>query len=254
MFKIVRDSWLIFGSALRTHLREPAWVFFGLFQPVCYMLLFAPLLKNLVGVPGFPTGGAYNVFTPGLMMMMAIFGTGFAGFAVIGQLREGVIERLRVTPVSRLAMMIGMISVALLTLLVQTLLLLILGLLLGFRPDTAGMVLLILLELVGGLVMASCSYAVALALKDEGSLAAAVNLVALPLLLLSGIMLPLSLAPDILKNIAKANPLAYAVDGSRALVSGHLGDVAVFQGFIIFGVLAVLALYWVTSAVRKAAM
>ncbi len=254
MMKLVRDSWLIFGSALRTHLREPAWVFFGLFQPICYMLLFAPLLKNLVGVPGFPSGGAYNVFTPGLMMMMAIFGTGFAGFTVIGQLREGVIERLRVTPVSRLAIMIGMISVSLLTLLVQTLLLLGVGLLLGFRPDVAGVLLLLVLVLVGGLMMASCSYAVGLVLKDEGSLAAAVNLVALPLLLLSGIMLPLSFAPDILQNIAKANPLAYAVDGSRALVEGSLGDVAVLQSFIIFGVLSLLALFWVTRAVRKATM
>ncbi len=57
MMKLIRDSWLIFGSALRVTLRNPAWVFFGLFQPICYMLLFAPLLKNLVGVPGFPSGG-----------------------------------------------------------------------------------------------------------------------------------------------------------------------------------------------------
>src|SRR5579885_3308123 len=137
--KLIRDSWLIFVSQLRVMLREPAWVIFGLFQPVCYMLLFAPLLKNLANTPGFPSGGAYNVFTPGLMMMMSIFGTGFAGFTVIGQLREGVIERLRVTPVSRFAMMLGMISVSLLTLLVQTLLLAALGLLLGFRPDAAGL-------------------------------------------------------------------------------------------------------------------
>ncbi len=254
MVKIIRDSWLIFGSALRVMLRNPAWVFFGLFQPVCYMLLFAPLLKNLVGVPGFPTGGAYNVFTPGLMMMMAIFGTGFSGFTVIGQLREGTIERLRVTPVSRLALMLGMISVSLLNLLVQTTLLVGLGLLLGFRPDAGGLALLILLVLVGGLMMASCSYAVALVVKDEGALAAAVNLVALPLLLLSGIMLPLSFAPDILQQIAKANPFAYAVDASRALVGGNLSDVAVMQGFLIIGILALLALFWVTRSVRKAVM
>src|SRR5215831_11643967 len=228
--KLIRDTWLIFVSALRVTLRNPAWVVIGLFTPICYMLLFAPLLKNLVGMPGFPTGGAYNVFTPGLMMMMAIFGTGFAGFGVIARLREGVIERLRVTPVSRLAMMIGIIAVDLLNLLVQTGLLVGIGLLLGFRPDVGGLLLLLVLLVIGGLAMASCSYAVALVLKNESALAAAVNLVALPLLLLSGIMLPLSLAPDILKNIAKANPLAYAVDGSRALVSGHLGDVAVFQG------------------------
>ncbi|HKV59598.1 MAG TPA: ABC transporter permease [Ktedonobacteraceae bacterium] len=254
MTKLIRDSWLIFGSALRVMLRNPAWVFFGLFQPICYMLLFAPLLKNLVGTPGFPGGGAYNVFTPGLMIMMAIFGTGFAGFTVIGQLREGVIERLRVTPVSRLAMMVGMIAVSLLNLLVQAILLLGIGLLLGFRPDAGGLLLLLVLLLIGGLMMAACSYAIALILKNEGSLAAAVNLVALPLLLLSGIMLPLSLAPDILQKIAKANPFAYAVDASRALVAGNLGNVAVMQGFIIFGVLAVLSLFWVTSSIRKATM
>ena len=254
MAKLIRDSWLIFGSALRVMLRNPAWVFFGLFQPVCYMLLFAPLLKNLVGIPGFPGGGAYNVFTPGLMMMMAIFGTGFAGFTVIGQLREGVIERLRVTPVNRLAMMIGMISVSLLNLLAQTALLLGIGLLLGFRPDVGGLLLLVALLLLGGLMMASCSYAVALLLKNESALAAAVNLVALPLLLLSGIMLPLSFAPDILQKIARANPFAYAVDASRSLVAGNLSNVSVMQGFIIFAVLGLLALFWATRSIRKAAM
>lgn len=252
--KLIRDSWLIFCSQLRVMLREPAWVVFGLFQPICYMLLFAPLLKNLANTPGFPSGGAYNIFTPGLMMMMAIFGTGFAGFTVIGQLREGTIERLRVTPVSRLALMVGMIGVNLLQLLVQTAFLLVIGLLLGFKPDTAGLLLLVVLLLVGGLTMASASYAVGLMLKDEGSLAAAVNLVALPLLLLSGIMLPLTFAPDILKNIANFNPFNYAVEASRALVNGHLGDVSIPQGFIIFGVLALLTLFWVTRAVRKAAM
>ena len=254
MAKLVRDSWLIFGSALRVMLRNPAWVFLGLFQPICYMLLFAPLLKNLAGVPGFPTGGAYNVFTPGLMMMMAIFGSGFAGFTVIGQLREGVIERLRVTPVNRLALMIGMISVNLLNLLVQTLLLVGVGMLLGFRPDAGGLALLVVLVLIGGLMMGSCSYAVALVVKNEGSLAAAVNLVALPLLLLSGIMLPISLAPDILRTIAQGNPFAYSVDAARALVAGHLGDIAIAQAFIILGVLALLALWWATTSIRKAAM
>jgi ABC-2 type transport system permease protein len=90
--------------------------------------------------------------------------------------------------------------------------------------------------------------------KNEGSLAAAVNLVALPLLLLSGIMLPISMAPDILQKIAKVNPFAYSVDAARALVAGHLGDIAIAQAFIILGVLALLALWWATNSIRKAAM
>jgi len=250
MIKLLHDSWLIFGSALLTTQRNPVWVLIGLFQPICYIPLFAPLLQKVGGIGG----QAYNVFTPGLMLMMAIFGAGFAGFGVIGRLREGVIERWRVTPVSRLAMMIGIVAVDLLNLTAQTLLLLGIGLLLGFRPNAGGMVLLILLLLLAGLTMASCSYAIALILKNESSLAAMVNLFALPLLLLSGVMLPLTLAPDLLQNIAKGNPFAYAVNGGRALVNGNLSDITVIQAFCIFAITAGLALFWATRAIRKAAM
>jgi ABC-2 type transport system permease protein len=252
--KLLRDSWLMFGSTLRVTLRNPAWVFIGLFQPVCYMLLFAPLLKNLVGVPGFPRGGAYNIFTPGLMMMMAIFGTGFAGFGIITRLREGVIERLRVTPVNRLALMLGMIAVDLVNLLAQTVLLVGIGWILGFRPNMGGLLLLLVLLLMSGLMMGSCSYAIALLLKNESALAATVNLFVLPLMLLSGIMLPLSLAPELLQRVAKANPFAYAVDAARALVAGSLGADVVIRAFVIFAVLALLALLWATLSIRKAAM
>jgi ABC-2 type transport system permease protein len=48
MAKFIRDSWLIFGSALRITLRNPAWVLIGLFQPICYMLLFGPLHNHLL--------------------------------------------------------------------------------------------------------------------------------------------------------------------------------------------------------------
>lgn len=254
MTKGIHDSWLIFGSALRVALRNLAWVVVGLFTPICYMLLFAPLLANLGGMPGFPPGGAYNTFTPGLMLMMAIYGSAFAGMGLITRLREGVIERWRVTPGSRLAMTLGLVAVDVLILLIQELGLLLLGLLLGFRPHVGGMLLLLALLLLGGLIMALCSYAVALALKNESSLSAMVNLVALPLLLLSGILLPLSLAPAILQDVARANPFAYAVTAGRALVNGHLGDGAVMQSFIIFVLAAVLALVWATRSLRKAMM
>ncbi|MGE5334985.1 MAG: ABC transporter permease [Nitrososphaerota archaeon] len=254
MAKLLRDSWLMFKSQFNVSRRNPVWLFIGMFQPICYMLLFAPLLKNLVGVPGFPRGGAYNIFTPGLMVMMAIFGVGFAGFGIINRLRSGFIERMRVTPVSRLAMILGSLGVDMCLFLIQIALLAGVGLLLGFRPDAGGMALLALLLVLSGMAMACFSYALALLVRDEGGLAASVNLFVLPLMLLSGIMLPLTLAPDVLRNVAKANPFAYAVDASRALVAGDPGDGSVIKAFVIIGVLALLAIVWATSSMRKAAM
>ncbi|HET8907378.1 MAG TPA: ABC transporter permease [Ktedonobacterales bacterium] len=252
--KVLRDSWLMFKSQFNVSRRNPVWLFIGMFQPICYLLLFAPLLKNLVGMPGFPRGGAYNIFTPGLMVMMAIFGVGFAGFGIIGRLRSGFIERMRVTPVSRLAMILGTLGVDICLFLVQLVLLVGVGLLLGFRPDPGGLALLALLLILSGMAMACFSYALALLFKDESGLAASINLVVLPLLLLSGTMLPLSFAPETLRNIAKANPFAYAVDASRALVAGNPGDSSVVKAFVILGVLAIITTFWATRSMRQAAM
>jgi ABC-2 type transport system permease protein len=254
MTKLARDTWLLFGSNLRSRLRNPVWVFVGAFQPICYMLLFAPLLKNLAGTPGFPSGGAYNIFTPDLMIMMAIIGAGFAGFTVIERMREGVIERLRVTPVSRLAILIGGLAIDVLSLLVQTALIIGIGLLLGFHPNVAGLMILLVLIALAGVAMGVWAYALGLLLKDESSMAGTINLFVMPLMLLSGITLPLTLAPQIIRNVAKLNPFAYAVDAARALVAGHMSIAAIPQAFGIFVVFAIVALYWATNSIRQAAM
>lgn len=249
---LIRDWWVMFQSQLRVSLRNSVWLIIGLFQPICYMLLFAPLLKNLVGTPGFPSGSAYNVFTPGLMVMMILFGVGFAGFNMIARLQTGVIERLRVTPVSRLGLLLGMLAVDLLNGLVQVTLLVVVGVLLGFRPDAGGLLALYGLILLGMVVMASFSYALALLVKEQSALAASVNLFLVPLLLLSGVLLPLSLAPSLLQNVAKANPFAYAVDAARALVAGNFAAPSIVQAYIILAALSLVMVVWATWSIRSA--
>src|SRR5262249_60095946 len=68
------------------------------------------------------------------------------------------------------------------------------------------------------------------------------NTVTLPLLLLSGVLLPLSLAPGWLRAIAAVNPLSYTVDAARALFNEHLGDPSIPLALLILAVLAVVAL------------
>lgn len=250
--KLLRDTWLLFGRSMTATLRNPVWIILGLFQPVCYMLLFAPLLNNLADAPGFPRGGALTVFTPGLLILLAMFGAAFVGFDLIADLRYGIIERLRVTPVSRLALLLGRALRDVVTLLVQSLLLLIVAWLLGLRASLVGVALMFGMIILIGLLMSSCSYAVALAFKDENALASSLNFIMQPLLLLSGILLPLSLAPAVIRDIARANPFSYAVDAARALFNGSLGDNAVPVGFVVIAVLALLAIYWAARSFRGA--
>ena len=250
--KLIRDTQLIFGRSLKVSLRNPVWLILGLFQPILYLLLFAPLLDGLAGAPGFTGDNALNIFSPGLLIMMGLFGSAFVGFGVIEDLRSGVVERLRVTPASRLSLLLGMVLRDMVVLLVQSALLVVVATLMGLRADPLGLVLLFGLMALISLALASISYAIALAVKDEGALAASVNTFTVPLMLLSGIMLPMALAPQILRTIARFNPFAHAVDAARALVNGNLGNVEVLTGFGFMAVLAALAVIWAVRSFRQA--
>ena len=250
--KLLRDTWLLFASNIVTTVRSPIWIIVGMFQPACYLLLFAPLLKRISATPGFLSGGALKVFTPGLLVMMAMFGAAFVGFGLIADLRSGLIERFRVTPVSRLALLLGRAFRDVVMLLVQTAVLLLVAWPLGLQADLAGIAIALGLVVLIGLLAASCSYALALAVKDENTLASSLNLFTLPLLLLSGIMLPLTLAPRWLQNLANINPLSHAVDAARLLFSGHLADPGVLHGFVIMALLAAAAIWWAARSFRNA--
>src|SRR5918995_5572713 len=104
--KTLRDTWLIYRRSVVLTLRQPVWVAMGMFQPVLYLLLFGPLLDGATGAAG-ATGSAFNWFVPGLLIMTGFFAAAFAGFGLVAELRYGVVERMRVTPMSRFAMLLG---------------------------------------------------------------------------------------------------------------------------------------------------
>src|ERR1700737_3360427 len=234
---LARDTWLVFERYMWLFLRNPVWVIIGVIQPVFYLLLFAPLLESLARSPGFPPGGAYNVFVPGLLIQLGLFGASGVGFGLIAELRSGVIERLRVTPVSRFALLLGRTMRDIVITVVQALLLILLALPFGLSIHPLGIVLMLALLALLGLMMIPVSYAVALWLGSEDAFAPLIFTASLPLLLLSGVLLPMSFAPDWLRLIAAANPLAYAVDVSRAIFNDHLADPIIGVAVVIMAVL-----------------
>ena len=226
----VRETLLIFRRAMRLSLRNPVWVVIGLVQPVLYLALFGPLLKSIAAAPGFPSGNAWQVFTPGLLVQLGIFGASFVGFGLIAEYRSGVIERMRVTPASRSALLLGRVLRDVVVLVVQATVLTVTAVAFGLRAPLVGVVLGIVVVGMLGAAFASLSYAAALQLKSEDALAPLLNGLAVPLLLLSGILLPMSLAPAWLRHLSDANPLKWVVEAVRELFLGHVTTWVVFGG------------------------
>ncbi len=175
-----------------------------------YLLLFGPLLEPLVDQ--FGATNAYTFFVPGMLVQLGIFGAFFAGFRLIGEWREGVIEAERVTPASRTALLVGRLYRDLLQLLVQALILVGLGYALGMDASVGGMVLGVLLTLLIGGACAAASNALALTTKSEDVMAPVINMVMMPVLLLSGILLPMTIGPAWLERASDFMPIRHVVD------------------------------------------
>jgi ABC-2 type transport system permease protein len=231
-------------------LRTPVWVVMGLTTPLLYLALFAPLLRKLAGGPGLGQGGVLDIFLPGILALMAFSaGTG-AGWLVIAELQTGVLDRLLVTPVRRATLLAAQLLRDIATFLVPAAVVIVAAVPLGYHPNAIGtLILLVLLSIVVATTSA-WSTAVGLTLRDIGALAAVVTGLQLPLLLLSGILLPLSLAPTWLRVVAHIDPLYYVVLAARDLSRGTIASSSVTIGYLVMAGLAAAAMTWATRAYR----
>jgi ABC-2 type transport system permease protein len=245
----LRESSIVYRRQIRMNLRNPAWVLIGLMQPVLYLLLFGPLLEPLADQFGY--SNAYTFFVPGLLVQLGIFGAFFAGFSLIGEWRDGVIEAERVTPASRTALLMGRLWRDVLQLFVQALILVGLGYLMGMEAPIGGAVLGVLLTLLLGGACAASSNALALTTKSEDVMAPVINMVMMPVLLLSGILLPMTLAPEWLQKVSNLMPTKHVVDAVRNSFLGDFTVSALGWGIAWTFILLAASMWWGTATFRR---
>lgn len=245
-----RDTWSIFLRAMRLSLRQPLWVLVGLLQPILYLTLFGPLLQSIAATSGF-AGDAWQVFVPGLLVQLGIFGGLFVGFGIIAEIRSGVIDRQMVTPAARGAIITGRTLRDVVVITVQAIVLVGCAWLLGLRVPAAALPIGLLLVALLGAAFSFISNAIGIATRSEDALAPLVNTLALPILLLSGILLPMSLAPRWLQIVSDFNPFKHVVEALRAVFRGDFANPIVWIGILLALALVVIGA-WAGARTLKA--
>jgi ABC-2 type transport system permease protein len=246
----LRDTWIIFSRAMDLSLRQPLWVLIGLLQPILYLTLFGPLLLTIAQTSGLG-GDAWQVFVPGLLVQLGIFGGLFVGFGIIAEWRQGVIERQLVSPASRTAIILGRTLRDVVVIVVQAIVLVGAAMFMGLSvPIGALLVGFVLVGLLGA-AFSFISNAIGIATKSEDALAPLVNTLALPILLLSGILLPMTLAPRWLQVVSDFNPFKHIVEALRAVFRGDFSSPIVPIGVALAVILVILGA-WAGSRVLAA--
>lgn len=218
---------------LRPVLRDPFSLVFSLVQPLMFLVLFGPLLAGSLTGTGVLDGNAWQWFLPAILVMTTLFGTASTGANLLYEFQTGAHERMLVTPLSRPSLLIGRSLKELVPLTGQALLLIVVMIPFGFQLHALGALAGLALLGVLGVGLGSLSYAVATAVRRQDWMFWVVHqTVIFPLMILSGMLLPLETGPAWMQAAAKANPLAYVVDAERALFAGDLTSPVVLWGWL----------------------
>lgn len=218
----LRQTGQVFLRNLRSLLRQPAYLLITLIQPVVWLLLFGALFKSVADIPGFH-GTYIDFFTPGVVVMLAVFSAGWTGMGAVDDIKGGVMDRMLATPIWRQALNAGAVLWTAVQVMIQAILIVILALILGanFQGGVIGVIVMIL---VGGLlasVVASFSNAVGLVGRQRETVIGVVSFFQLPLTFLSTGMMQKSLMPHWMATVAKYNPVNWAVEAGRSAAMQH---------------------------------
>ncbi|MEU9556116.1 ABC transporter permease [Streptomyces fumanus] len=246
---LLHDTALVYGRYLRQSLRSRFALLFGVLMPLLYLLFFGPLLT---GLPLGGRGSSWQVLVPGLLLQLGLFGASFAGFMIILEKGQGVVERMRVTPVSRLALLLGRVLREATVFVFQAVLLVLAAVAMGLRAPLPGVLIGFGFVALLTVSLASLSYALAMRVATPQGFGPVVNALTLPAMLLSGLMLPMTLGPRWLDVLSHLMPLRYLVDAVRDAYVGRYATAHMLHGSLVAVGLTVLSVTVGTRVFRTA--
>jgi ABC-2 type transport system permease protein len=250
--RLVRHSMYLTVRSLRTLMRVPAYAVATLIQPIIWLLLFGQLFKSVVHIPGFSaaSGNYLEFITPGVIVMTALFSSGWAGTVYIEDMNRGIMDRLLASPVRRGAMMIGTLAYQGLTTVLQTLVVFAIAYLSGarFPGGAVGIPITVLAATLISVIIASLSNALALLVRQQEALIGISQFVVLPLQFLSSALFDTRLSPGWVQHVARYNPVDWAVVASRQALSTGTEWGAVWPRLGLLAGLAMLMAWLATRA------
>lgn len=257
MIRSVRESAILFARNLRKIVRVPLMLFFSLFQPLLWLLLFTQIFQRLGEFPQFRQQGfdSYLMFfAPSVLTMTVLISAFQSGMGMVTDLDTGMLDKFLISPIRRSSVLIGKVMADGARMLLQGATVLTIALLMGARIETGlpGALLMLVLAALFGVAWAGVSNIVALKTRHAEMTMMIGILLTFPILFLSTALMPEALLPGWVETVSRFNPITYVIDTARQLMNfGHdWGQVGITLA-VIAGV-GVLTMTGATRAFRKA--
>jgi len=216
------DAFHLFVRSMKKLLRNPILVFFSLFQPIIFLVLFTQLFSKLG--PFLGSGIlTYTAFATAGIVLQNAFSSAFqSGTAVVDDIKSGFLAKMLATPVNRSAILMGRLLSDVFRVVAQTIIILVLAYALGVYPATGfiGYLLVIFIVAFFGLAWSGISLALGLKTKSAETVFGIAGALTFPLLFMSTALVTLGFMPDWMQKVSNYNPISFAVNAIRNPITG----------------------------------
>lgn len=236
------DTMILAGRQLRRIPRQPDLLIGYTVQPIMFVLLFRYVFGGAIATPGYENYA--NFLMPGIIVQSIAFGGFVTALAISDDMNKGLIDRFRSLPMSRIAVLSGRAVADIALNGLQLVVLLAVGLLVGFSFGTnVGLVLVGIILLLGlGFAFSWVFALIGLSAGSAETSNAIGFTVIFPLTFASGVFVPPATMPDGLRQFAEANPFTTFADATRHLFLGTPANSDVWVSFLwIIGITVVAA-------------
>ena len=238
MINVIYIMWL---RQIKRYWRSKSRIIGSIGQPLLFLVALGFGLGPVFEKAG---GGNYiNFLAPGVISQAILFMAVFSGIELIWDRQFGFLKATLVAPVSRLEVVLGRVFGGATVATFQGLIVLLLTLLVGFKPQSFTMIpLAVCLMFLIALLFSALGTAIASLMKDFHGFQLIMNFLVMPIFFLSGAIFPLNNVPRLIQVVSYINPLTYGVDGLRQVLVGtsHFGLTTDISVLSIVGIILLL--------------
>jgi ABC-2 type transport system permease protein len=216
------QTWWMTHRQLKALLRQPGVLVITLVQPMVWLFLFGNLFRRVIDLPGFGTASYLDYLVPGVVVMNAVSANMWTGMGTIDEIERGTLNRFLTTPVSRAAIINATTIVQALSTALQSTIIVLLGWAAGahYPGGLLGPAAVVISSMILGTVFSALSTVFGMTIRQRESIIGLSIFLLLPLTFLSTAFMARSLMPGWMQAVAAANPVNWALDASRAALTG----------------------------------
>jgi ABC-2 type transport system permease protein len=238
---LASDSYYMFLRWMKKLVRNPILLFFSLFQPIIFLVLFTQLFSSF----GILLGGNYTLFATAGIVLQNAFSSAFqSGTAIVDDIKSGFLTKILATPASRSSILLGRLLSDAFRVFAQSLIILLLAYGLGVFPATGilGYILILITVAFFGLAWSGISLALGLRTKSAETVFGIAGTLTFPLLFMSSALMKPELMPKWMQTVSSYNPISFAVNAIRDLImTGYVWS-SFSQAYGVISLIAVITL------------